>query len=73
MILYEYSKLKDCIVEKYGTTKAFADAIGWSKRKLALKLNDRANWHTYEIKKAVELLQIADADISDLFFSIKGQ
>lgn len=56
---YDYSKLRGRIVEKFGTLKAFSNAMGWSERTNGLKLNGSVEWSQNEIIKASALLDIA--------------
>jgi transcriptional regulator with XRE-family HTH domain len=53
-----YSKLKGRIVEKFGTQKAFAEAIGLDVATINGRLNGRSQWRADEIAKACELLDI---------------
>ena len=66
---YDYSKLRGRIVEKYGTQKKFATAMGWSERTLSLKLNGFVFWKQHEISQAMELLNIEESSINDYFFT----
>lgn len=56
--LYDYSKLRSLIKEKYGTIKAFADALGIHPTTLSGRLNNRLYWPQCDIDKACLLLGI---------------
>lgn len=70
---YNYSKLRGKIVEKFGTYKNFAKAMGTSERTLSLKLNNKIFWKQDEIEKAIHLLTINKKDILIYFFNINVQ
>lgn len=70
---YNYSKLRGKIVEKFGTYKNFAKAMGTSERTLSLKLNNKIFWKQDEIEKAIHLLTINKKDILIYFFNINIQ
>jgi hypothetical protein len=53
-----YAKLRGAIREKFGTHKAFAQAIGMSEASLSAKLNGRTEWQADEIAQACQLLDI---------------
>lgn len=71
--MYDYYKLLGKIVEKYRTQSKFANAMELSERSLSLKLNNKVNFNQNEIKKAIELLDIPETEISDYFFNQKVQ
>lgn len=68
-MIYNYSKLKGLIVEKFGTLTKFSDAIGISLVNLSKMMNNKAGWTRKNIEKACELLSIADSQIGDYFFT----
>ena len=68
-VAYDYSKLRGKIVQKFGTQKNFAMAMGWSERTLSLKLNGFVFWKQHEISKALELLNIEESSINEYFFT----
>lgn len=70
---YDYSKLLGRIIEKYGTQTKFAGAMGLSERSLSLKLNGKVGFKQNEIVKACSLLEIAEIDIPEYFFTLKVQ
>lgn len=71
--MFDYSKLRGAIREKFGTQEAFAKAMGFSTATLSDKLNNKVQWNQKEIDKAVELLEISKEDIPAYFFSEKVQ
>ena len=68
---FEYSKLIGFIVEKYGTRRAFAEALGWTDTKLSARLNNAVPFSTVEINQVCALLGIPDEDIAAYFFTPK--
>lgn len=58
--IYDYSKLRGRIVEKYGTLSAFAKAMGISFSTLSMRMNNTLYWPQPDIDKACELLDIAN-------------
>jgi len=67
--VYDYSKLRGRIVEKFGTQSKFADAMGWSDRTMSLKMSGEVPWRQPDIVQAVELLELKQEDISSYFFT----
>ena len=65
---FKYSKLKGRIIERYGTQKAFAEAMGMNVATLNAKLNSKATWTLEEIEKACSLLGIPKNEINEYFF-----
>ncbi|MGD9567569.1 MAG: DUF739 family protein [Sedimentibacter sp.] len=70
---YDYSKLLGRIIEKYGNQTKFSGAMGLSERSLSLKLNGKVGFKQNEIIKACSLLEIAETDIPEYFFTLKVQ
>lgn len=68
-MLYNYSKLKGSIREKYGKQEDFANAMGIGLSTLNLKLNNKAEWSQEEMKTAMRLLDKPLTDLSLYFFS----
>jgi len=72
-MIYDFSKLRGRIREKYKTESAFSDAIGMSQNSLSKKLNSKINFVQDEIDKAITLLDIPDSEISTYFFTQEVQ
>lgn len=70
-MLYDYSKLKGSIREKYGKQEDFATAMGIGLSTLNLKLNNRAEWSQEEMKMAMALLDKPLNDLNQYFFTHK--
>lgn len=66
---YEYRKLIGRIVEKYGTRKAFAEAIGISENSMSLKLNGKTGFSRDEMARWGKLLDIDVSEFGDYFFA----
>ena len=72
-MIYDYSKLKGKIVEKYGTQSNFATVIGLSERTLSNKLNSKKPFKQPEISSICSLMDIPDEEIPQYFFAKKVQ
>lgn len=68
-MVFDYSKLRGRIVEKFGTQQEFAKALGVSSRTLSLKLNNHIPFGQGEIDKTITLLDAAPHDIKAYFFT----
>lgn len=66
---FDYSALRGRIVERYGTTAAFADEIGMSKSSVSQKLNNKVCWQQKDIESARVALGINVADLGKYFFT----
>lgn len=64
-----YAKLRGRIVEKFGTNKAFSDALAVDRSTLSLKLNNKKPWLREDIERACILLQIPIDEVYLYFFS----
>lgn len=73
MKIFDYSKLRGRIREKFKTESAFGKAIGLSHNSLSNKLNGKIHFVQNEIDKAIVLLEIPDNEISIYFFTEKVQ
>lgn len=67
----DYSKLRGRIRERFGTEQAFAEAMEKTISQMSLLLNGKAVWRQVDIKKACDILGIADDDIGQYFFAEK--
>lgn len=72
-MFYDYSALNGRIVEKFGSQRQFAKAMGLSERSVSLKLNNRVWWKQSEIETAKNLLHIDVSDLGQYFFKCKVQ
>ena len=72
-MIYNYSKLRGRIVEKFGTLGEFSKAMEWSERTNGLKLNGRVEWKQNEIITAIRLLDVTPEDIDIYFFDVEVQ
>lgn len=64
----DYSKLRGAIRTKYGTQRAFAQAMGVNSTTLSHKLSGRTEWTHGEIAKACDLLDIPLEEAYVYFF-----
>lgn len=69
--MFDYSKLRGRIKEKFRTQNAFADAMKLSATTISDKLNNKVQWTQKEIDAACVLLEIDPADIPIYFFTVK--
>ena len=70
---FNYSKLIGLIIEKFGTRRAFAAALGMTDAALSSRLNNQVPFKATEIARicAPEVLGIADEAIPEYFFTLK--
>ena len=66
--MYDYSKLRGRIVEKYGTITAFAGVLGISKTTVSLKLKNEIGFSRDDIVEWSELLDIPEEEYTLYFF-----
>ena len=66
---YNTEKLQARITEKFGTQKAFADALGMDKSTLCRLISEGRDWKGSMMMKAVELLKIPAREIDSYFFA----
>ena len=67
--MYEYRKLRGRIVEKYGSIRVFAEAVGISEVSVSKKMNGRAGFSQKDIENWCDLLEINREEIPDYFFA----
>ncbi len=70
-ILFDYSKLRGRIIEKFHSQSAFAAKNNMSNRSMSLKLNNGIRLSQEEIIKWSELLDINREEIPQYFFKQK--
>lgn len=70
MIVYDRSKLRGRIVEKYGTITKFAEAIGKSKVSVCAKLNNRIGITDKDISLWSPILGIENEQKKEFFYTI---
>lgn len=68
MTRYETKKLEARIIEKFGTQKAFCEAVGMAESTLSRYLSDGRDWKGSTLIAAIRLLQIPDEEVNDYFF-----
>lgn len=66
---FKYMKLRGKIVEKFGSQKEFAKALGTSEVTVSRKLNCESGFSRKDIQRWSELLGIAHEDIAVYFFA----
>ena len=70
-MIFDFSRLRGRIIEKFGSCEAFAAAMGCSKVWLSSRLNNAVQWRSAEIRQAAELLGIPEAEIPSFFLTRK--
>ena len=73
--MFDYRKLTGRIIEKFGTRRAFAEAIGISENSMSQKLSNKMAITTDDIKEwcKPEFLDIQCDEIGVYFFALKVQ
>lgn len=66
--IFDYSKLKGKIKEKFNTQDNFASALGIGRVSLSQRLNNQLEFDAKEILKAIKLLELTEEDIPEYFF-----
>ncbi len=69
--MYDTSKLRGRIIEKFGSQSAFADASGNSVSFISQYMNGKTQLTQGTMDKWIDLLDIADEDIRAYFFTPK--
>ena len=70
-MIFDFSRLRGRIVEKYGTCDNFAAAMEHSKVWLSSRLNNLVSWRAPEMREAAALLDIPVDEIPDFFLTLK--
>ena len=68
--MFNYSKLKGKIKEKYDRQDLFADNLGISSVSLSAKLNNKVQFTQQEILRSCELLDIEQDEVHLYFFAL---
>lgn len=68
---YQTEKLEARIAEKFGTQKAFAQAIGASRSAVCRYLREGRDWRGSTLIKAIRVLEIPNEEIDSYFFAPK--
>jgi transcriptional regulator with XRE-family HTH domain len=69
---YDYSKLTGRIVEKFGTRKEFAKAVGLTPETISMRLSGKRDFSRDEIFHIAKLLEIPYNELEPYFFCVKG-
>lgn len=70
-MVFDFSKLRGRIIEKFGSCDRFAVAMGRSKVWLSARLNNAVQWRAAEMREAARLLEIPEAEIPTYFLAPK--
>lgn len=68
---FDFSELRGRIKARFGSEKAFAEAMGMAQSNISARLNGSIHWRAEEIKRASDLLKIPDNDMVAYFFTPK--
>lgn len=68
-MVFDFSRLRGRIVEKFGSCAGFAAAMGHSKVWLSSRLNNVVPWRAEEMREAAALLEIPAEEIPAYFFN----
>ena len=68
---FDFNKLRGRIKERFGSEKAFAEAMGMAPSNLSARLNGKIHWGSVEIRLACDLLKIPDDEVVAYFFTRK--
>ena len=69
---YDYSKLTGRIIEKCGTRKEFAKAIGLTPETISMRLSGKRDFSRDEIFRIAQVLEIPYSDLEPYFFCVKS-
>lgn len=67
--MYDYSKLRGRIVEKFGTISKFCEEIGISLVVASAKLNNKSGFTRSDIEKWANALEISGTEYDAYFFT----
>ena len=67
--MFDTSKLRGRIVEKFGSQGRFAEAVGRSQAYISGVLNGKRYLEQRDINAWVDILDIEPAEIADYFFA----
>jgi len=68
-MMYDYSKLRGRITEKFGSQEAFAEAVNQTPTTISYKLNNKKPLTRNDIIKWAKVLEIAPEEIGVYFFT----
>ncbi|MDO4302138.1 MAG: DUF739 family protein [Clostridia bacterium] len=71
--IFDYSKLKGRIREKFNTQDNFANALGIGRVSLSQRLNNQLEFDSKEILRSIKLLDLTEDDIPKYFFAHRVQ
>lgn len=71
-VIFDYSKLRGRIVEKFGTMAAFAEAVDISEVALSRKLNNKTAISRADISKWSDVLDVSLDEIGAFYFAQKS-
>jgi len=72
-VAYQYDDLVGKIIAKFGSRKAFAEAMHMTPESLSMKLNGKRYFNQKQITRACELLGIDESEVNKYFFTLKVQ
>lgn len=66
--MYDHSKLRGKIKEKFGAEYKMASLVGLSQAAFSAKLNSKVDFTRDEICRITELLELDSSEFKELFF-----
>ena len=69
--VFDYSKLRGRIIEKFGSYGAFYNAIGWTRATASNRMTSKAFFTQPEIVMACKMLEIQPENVTEYFFNQK--
>lgn len=72
-IIYDFSKLRGRIVEKFGSQSAYAEFKGWAVQQLNRKLQNSVRFTPTDIDSICDDLDIEVGEIGEFFYTKKVQ
>lgn len=73
LYVFDYSKLRGKIREKFGTQEKFANCIEMSDQLVSGRLNNQSSWKQSEILRACNALGIPKQNIPDFFYTLSSE
>ncbi len=70
-MIFDYSKLRGRIIEKFKSQTAFVEKFGVSQNVFSQKMNNKIRFTTNDIIKIAQMLEIQEEDIGIYFFTLK--
>ena len=70
-MVFDYSKLKGRIIEKFGTVSAFAESMGYAQSGLYISIKHGKPISSKRIIEMTDALEIESKDVGEFFYTPK--